>query len=337
MPNQNCPAISDFVRERVNSASDVEFEAIPLIGGLENCGVFRIELTWTAPHGQFCSDRFVVKRLLGGATREIAVWKALAGTTAAQAMPAMYGTEWLGQNEAHLYQEFIQQDLPWPWADTSTSISVLTTLAHVHSAMPLSGDSLESWDFESDLIESAKTTIALFASAVYSGAALGDRPMLRPLERIMQTLPAMRTALKSAGPTTFLHGDLHAGNAIVRSQNGVRTAVLLDWGRARFGSPLEDVCSWLQSVGFWEPEVRRRHDTLLRSYLRARDLSEHVSPELRELYWMAAACNAMAGSLRYHLAVMLDFARSEEQRYWAFRALQDSLRIIRRADVCWRN
>jgi len=117
----------------------------------------------------------------------------------------------------------------------------------------------------------------------------------------------------------------------------VRSAVLLDWGRARFGSPLEDVSSWLQSVGYWEPEVRRRHDTLLRSYLRARDLSDHLSPELRELYWMAAACNAMSGALRYHLAVMLDSTRSGEERSGAFCALQDSLRIIRRADICWRN
>lgn len=337
MHSQHCLRISDFTSQRVNNAPNPEIKAIPLPGGLENCGVFKVELLWTAPDGQLCSDQFVVKCLVGDATRELAVWKALADTAAAHAMPAMYGAEWLGQSEAYLYQEFVEQDSPWPWTDTSTSVAVLEALAHVHSALPGNDGSLESWNYDSDLIHSGQTTLALFASAVYGGAALGDRPMLRALERIMQTLPAMRTALRSSGPTTLLHGDVHAGNAVVRNKRGVPSAVLLDWGRARFGSPLEDVSSWLQSVGFWEPEVRRRHDTLLRSYLRARRLPDQISPELRELYWIAAACNAMAGALRYHLAVMLDSGRTDEERYWAFRALQHWLRIIRRADVCWRN
>jgi hypothetical protein len=66
-------------------------------------------------------------------------------------------------------------------------------------------------------------------------------------------------------------------------------------------------------------------------------MPDHLSPELRELYWLAAACNAMAGALRYHLAVTLDSTRTDVERWEAFRALQHWLRIVRNADARWRS
>jgi Ser/Thr protein kinase RdoA (MazF antagonist) len=93
------------------------------------------------------------------------------------------------------------------------------------------------------------------------------RRRLGPVRRVGEVLPELRRqllALDSFG-TTAIHGDAHPGNALVRS--GERP-VLLDWGRARLGSPLEDVSSWLQSLGYWEPEAQRRHDTLLAGYRR---------------------------------------------------------------------
>jgi hypothetical protein len=129
-----------------------------------------------------------------------------------------------------------------------------------------SGRSFDDWDYESELVQSANLTDELFAAKMLAGVALGERPMLRALERVIGMLPSMRVALKSWG-TTLLHRDVHAGNAMVRRRGGKVSAVLVDWGRARLGSPLEDVSSWLQSAGFWEPEVRRGHDTLFRSYL----------------------------------------------------------------------
>jgi aminoglycoside phosphotransferase (APT) family kinase protein len=160
--------------------------------------------------------------------------------------------------------------------------------------------------------------------------------MLKTVERAVETLPAMRQALASAHPLCVLHGDAHAGNVVVCPGDPPRI-VLLDWGRARMGSPLEDVSSWLQSLGFWEWEVRRRHDSLLRSYLLARGWDDRLTPELRSLYWFAAASNALAGALRYHLAVANDPDRGEWDRYQSAKAAQDWLRMIRRADVAWRN
>src|SRR5919108_667753 len=82
---------------------------------------------------------------------------------------------------------------------------------------------------------------------------------------------------------------------VIRGRGPGSRAVLLDWARARRGSPLEDVSSWLQSLGYWELEARRRHDTLLRRYLKARAFAGELSRAVRDAYWLAAACNVLAG------------------------------------------
>lgn len=109
-------------------------------------------------------------------------------------MPAMYGAQLLGHCEAYLYLEYVDQSVAWQWKDTSTSVAVLKAVADVHSAFLDSGRSFDDWDYESELVQSAKLTVELFAATVLAGIPLGERPMLRALERM---LPAMRAALKS--------------------------------------------------------------------------------------------------------------------------------------------
>ena len=158
------------------------------------------------------------------------------------------------------------------------------------------------------------------------------------LRRLVRSLPAIRRHLLTAEPfgTAVIHGDVHTGNVLMRTRGGGQQAVFLDWGRARLGSPLEDVSSWLQSLGYWEPEAGRRHDTLLRRYLRARGYPEELGRELRDAYWLAAACNVLSGALRYHLALVHGWgASTPRMRAAAVRAARDALRIIRRADACW--
>jgi hypothetical protein len=116
----------------------------------------------------------------------------------------------------------------------------------------------------------------------------------------------------------------------VRRRAGKDEPVLIDWGRARIGSPLEDVSSWLQSLGYWEPEARRRHDTLFAGYLSARGLERRLSADLRAAYWVAGACNALSGALQHHLWVART-GRDVSARASAARSARDWLRVIRRA------
>jgi hypothetical protein len=110
--------------------------------------------------------------------------------------------------------------------------------------------------------------------------------------------------------------------------------VLLDWGRARRGSPLEDVSSWLRSLCHWEPAAMRRHDTLLCRYLSARGWTGGLGRGLRDAYWLAGASNALSGALLHHLSV-LEAAAGTPAWPKALHAAHDWLRAIRRADACW--
>jgi aminoglycoside phosphotransferase (APT) family kinase protein len=137
--------------------------------------------------------------------------------------------------------------------------------------------------------------------------------------------------LHASAGSAAIHGDLHPGNVLVRRRAGSDQPILLDWGRARLASPLEDVASWLQSLGCWEPEARRRHDTLLRSYLAHRG-SPTLGPTLREAYWMAGARNALSGALAHHLG---EVARGGPAAVLgrAHRAIVAWLRVLRTADA----
>ena len=93
---------------------------------------------------------------------------------------------------------------------------------------------------------------------------------------------------------------------------------------------------WLQSLGYWEPEARRRHDSLLGRYLAARGFASPPSRTLRDAYWLAGVSNAMAGALRYHIYMAASDEASDCERYQAARQAGDWLRIVRRADAIWR-
>ena len=113
---------------------------------------------------------------------------------------------------------------------------------------------------------------------------------------------------------------MHPGNVILRG-GANHDVTMIDWARARLGSPLEDVASWLHSLGCWEPEARRRHDTLMRMYLDARRERQDFSPSMRVDYWLASASNGLSGAIRYHLAVLSDRGAADAVRNESQRAL----------------
>src|SRR5690606_30503670 len=116
-------------------------------------------------------------------------------------------------------------------------------------------------------------------------------------------LPVIRDRLL-ADETTLIHGDVHPGNVCITAEGVVPKVALIDWGRARLGSPLEDIASWLHSLGCWEPVARRRHDTLMRMYLESRREPLPFTGRLRADYWLASASNGLSGAIRQHLSVM---------------------------------
>jgi aminoglycoside phosphotransferase (APT) family kinase protein len=155
--------------------------------------------------------------------------------------------------------------------------------------------------------------------------------------RIVSSLSLTRRQLSSevSDRVTTVHGDVHSGNAMLRRKRARLVPVLIDWARTRVASPFEDVHSWLHSLGFWEPEARRRHDTLVSRYLSAMGQNATFHSDRRGAYWLAGASNALAGALLYHLLRLFDPGQPSHARGDAFRASKGWLRVLRRADAYW--
>jgi hypothetical protein len=282
----------------------------------------------------------VVKRLDGVQQREAAVYARVLAD-AGEAVPALLGYEQDATDTGYLYLEYIRPTRQWPWTEVTLTGRVLETLATLHLRLPytLLLEPGLTWDYESELLSSAATTQEVFEQVVWGVDLAWLRWGRGALRRTCDVLPRLRQALMSSQPfgTAIVHGDVHSGNALLATAEGADRLVLLDWARARLGSPLEDVASWLQSLGYWEPEAKRRHDTLLRRYLTARGQPDDLTRALRDAYWFAAASNVLAGALRYHLVVAGGWSGEPSRaRAEAARAARDQLRVLRRADLIWR-
>jgi aminoglycoside phosphotransferase (APT) family kinase protein len=317
---------------------DPALEMRPLHGGLVACGVQQIRIVYRNQHGKRRLAHVVAKELSGPASRERWVYELLDGWSAGPIAPRLLGVEERPTDASMLYLESVTRTRAWPWRDTHLVQRVLESLAVVH-AKAAAIDELPAplaWDYDDELEDQAQATLELLER---SRRRLDPATLARSIpatRRVVRALPAMRYQLRAFQPLGqgVIHGDVHPGNVLVRRRASRAEPVLIDWGRARLGSPLEDVSSWLQSLGCWEPEARRRHDTLLRAYLSARGLDDRLSPDLRAAYWLAGASNALAGALRYHLA-LASAARARRQRGAAIRAASHWLRVIRRADAYW--
>lgn len=329
--------------ERLYSGCVRTIESIPLRGGLECPGIARISGTVASERG-VRPFVFVVKRLEGVHRREARIYRQ--ALTPGIAAPGLLGVDESPAGHWYLYLEYVRPESRWPWKDMSCSRQTLQALAGWHRSSRSGAEPiLQTWDYESELRESAHSTWELFESALCRPEASGLKRYRRPLERMVIALPRCRQELLSSRRfgTTPIHGDAHPGNAVVRVRRGAREPVLLDWARARLGSPLEDVSSWLESLGYWEPEAKRHHDTLLRYYLEAREGSNTLLREVRDLYWLAGVSNLLAGALRYYLYVAMDDTsrtgpngpNARVRRERALHAAKDHLRVVRRADALW--
>ncbi len=304
-------------------------------GGL-CASVVRVRVYFADPRRRPRTSVFVLKRLAGLDVRELGAYRSLSRSACARIAPRLLGAERAGVHEIYLYLEFVPPFDPWPWADVEASELVLGRLAAVHES--LAPEEFPRWDYDRELRESARTTVETVEAAARLPEFAAVRRFLPSVRRLESALASVRAQLVGgAWPRAFLHGDAHTGNAIIRREGKSHAAILLDWGRSRSGSALEDVCSWLQSLSFWEPEPKRRHDTLLRKYLVGRGMADELGSELRERYWLAGASNAFAGALRYHVIQMGTTFNPHPVRAAAAAAVRDWLRILARADACWSN
>ncbi len=316
--------VAAFVSRRWRVPTELlRVDVQPLHGGLESA-VVRVRLSPPDGHGSIPSQ-LVVKCLPLGFEREADVYDVLWRHLDRPPAVRLLGCERVA-GATYLYMEDAQPSASWPWTDTRHAAAVCRALARLHDQR-LPRDAF-SWDYESELKRSAASTLTLAQEARdTSGMRLWRR--LGDLRRVVAALLRIRRRLLSR-ERTVIHGDMHPGNAML-GVGADPEVMLIDWARARVGTPLEDVASWLHSLGCWEPEARRRHDTLMQAYLAARRDRRRFVSDVRVDYWFASASNGLSGAIRYHLAVLSDAGRSEAPRYDSQQALLTWQRVIRRA------
>lgn len=328
--------VTTFLGRRFGeTARDLELSFEPLRGGLESPAVARVGARFLDSRGQPRSLRFVVKHLKGGPAREADIYKSTVAENAREMSPELLGVERTEDGGCLLFLEAIRPPRRWPWQDPELAGLVLDRLAAFH-ASPAAIPPVAAWDYENELLAAAERTLSALEDLPRAPETRTARRGLPALRRVVRDLPALRRWLTELPglEATVIHGDAHPGNVLLRLRRGLPEPVLLDWGRARVGSPLEDVSSWLQSLGYWEPQARRRHDTLLLRYFVVRGLPRRLDRHHRDAYWIAGASNVLAGALSYHLWRFRESV-SKPEAGRALHAALDALRIIRRADACW--
>jgi aminoglycoside phosphotransferase (APT) family kinase protein len=274
----------------------------------------------------------VVKPLGGQARREAEVYRRLRRHRPALA-PRLLAVARDG-GATTLFLERVAARERWPWREPARGEAVLSAAADLHAARV---PGAPAWDYERELEGAAHATLDALLAARRGGAHPVDAASLRAVRRVVAALAAVRRELLRGGPfaPTLIHGDLHPGNVVLCFRGGAPVPVLLDWGRARLGSPMEDVASFIQSLGCWEPAARARHDSLLAAYLRARGAAGAIPPAAREACWLAGASNGLAGALAHHLRVATSPSAPARARASAAWAVRDWLRIMRRAEAVW--
>jgi hypothetical protein len=301
-----------------------------LRGGLEAEMVHLVTATIRDEGGGRRVARFVRKVATGCGVREAHVYSRLVTRHVPDLAPRLLHTNRRTRTSVVLFLEAMPR-VRWPWGDVDVSAAVLERVAALH-AVTAPPTVLPSWDYEAELAGAASSTLELVRQLSRQGEDL-VRGALPVIERVVDALPRMRRVSCTSAPFSgVIHGDLHPGNVLHRKRGGRNEPVLVDWARARHGSALEDVSSWLCSLGAWEPEAGRRHDTLFTRYLAARGLPPRLTADVRDLYWLASASNALAGALAYHLAVVADPRRPVGARMSSARCAHRWLRVLRRAD-----
>ncbi|WP_274426700.1 aminoglycoside phosphotransferase family protein [Chelativorans sp. YIM 93263] len=304
-----------------------------VFGGTEAVETSLVTARYRDPRDRAATMRTVVKRLEGRPAREAAVYETLVANHAPEIAPELLATRRQGPDGAIILLEAVRKTRAWPWGDAAVTSGMLTQLGRFHTSVRSNEVRLPEWDFEHELVTMGNSAYTVLDQNRYNPEIGSLARNLRVIRRVIEALPGLRRQLLNEQPFGCrpIHGDVHPGNALVRRRRGQDHPVLIDWGRARMGSPLEDVSSWLQTLRFWEFEAQRLHDTYFRRYLSAFGMPRKLTDDVRAAYWIAGASNALAGALIYHLSVILDPKQPRANRKTSYYVALDWLRIIRRA------
>src|SRR5262249_10297240 len=221
----------------------------PIRGGLEAAGVFRVQARQRGSAHRPRPVQCVVKVVSAEAHRVLALYRALQATAAGGLAPRLLDTVHV-DTRSLLFLEWVPSVQRWPWRDISTAGLVLARVARLHQ-WPWVGVPAEAlqWDDDAPLRQSGYETLEALARVIWDLGAAPFRGAVPMTRRLVEALPAICRALLPTSHPVWIHGDLHPGNVILRRGGTGVEPVLLDWARARPGSPLEDVSAWVQSLG----------------------------------------------------------------------------------------
>lgn len=302
------------------------------LGGLESGEVVRIDARGKAPSGATAVTRLVIKPMRNGApAREGAVYRWLQATGRATFGPAVLCESQVGSPEGgFLLMEHLRPAGAWPWRNPEFAAHALERLADLHAGADVASfaAAVPAAFYDEGLSDEVESTLRVLHDAIRAGSLPIPPGTRSAVARIADYVARFPRSSTPALPETVLHGDVHSGNVVLTSSGSI---AMIDWSRARVGAPLDDVASWLQSLAFWEPEVRRAHDTLLRRYLAARGVTAPLDAGLRDAYWISAARNGFTGALRYHIVQIQSPTTTPRARHLSTRAALDWFRIMRRA------
>jgi Ser/Thr protein kinase RdoA (MazF antagonist) len=242
------PGDTDWLAALVRSAAGAVdglvciegIDTVSLKGGYVAKAVDRIDITWARRVGGQSTASFVRKVCIAA---EVQALKVLATVSGAIAVPEVI-VSWSSAEHPAAPKEngFISPFYPGGplTPDDLIPDTVLATLARVHAACCQTNNFDWTWTFDATHLDRlhADVLAKLSASDHFKATTADHVEWLRRLERIGRS-DSLRT-ISDALPRSLVHGDMHPGNVVLRSDG---LPVIIDWGNVCVAPPMLDLAN----------------------------------------------------------------------------------------------
>jgi Ser/Thr protein kinase RdoA (MazF antagonist) len=236
--------LAALVRSAAGTVDDIVciegIDTVSLKGGYIAKAVDRIDIRWARRVGGWSTASFVRKVCFAA---EVQALKALATVSGTVAVPEVI-VSWSSAERPAAPREngFISPFYPGgPLTfDDLIPDTVLVTLARVHAACCQTNKFDWTWTFDATHLDRlhADAVAKLSASDHFKAATADHVEWLRRLERIGRS-DSLRTD-SDALPRSLVHGDMHPGNIVLRSDG---LPVIIDWGNVCVAPPMLDLAN----------------------------------------------------------------------------------------------